>query len=148
MSADHGWDRASPERNRSLYGYMAVVIAPLFFPSGDPTVSLLAALAVFGTAYFVRPLGGIVFGHIGDKYGRKTALLGTLICMGSIELEFRLFASCHSRTPAGSVSRMSARQGLRLLAASCPVGAQGPYCVHNGGYARTRGSRIPNAALY
>ncbi len=66
----------------SLYGYMAVVIAPLFFPSGDPTVSLLAALAVFGTAYFVRPLGGIVFGHIGDKYGRKTALLGTLVCMG------------------------------------------------------------------
>ena len=66
----------------SLYGYMAVVIAPLFFPSGDPTVSLLAALAVFGTAYVVRPLGGIVFGHIGDKYGRKTALLGTLVCMG------------------------------------------------------------------
>ena len=54
----------------SLYGYMAVIIAPLFFPSGDPTVSLLAALAVFGTAYVVRPLGGIVFGHIGDKYGR------------------------------------------------------------------------------
>lgn len=66
----------------SLYGYMAVIIAPLFFPSGDPTVSLLAALAVFGTAYVVRPLGGIVFGHIGDKYGRKKALLGTLICMG------------------------------------------------------------------
>ena len=66
----------------SLYGYMAVVIAPLFFPGGDPTVSLLAALAVFGTAYVVRPLGGIVFGHIGDRYGRKTALLGTLVCMG------------------------------------------------------------------
>ncbi|MDH5857367.1 MFS transporter [Lampropedia aestuarii] len=66
----------------SLYGYMAVVIAPLFFPSGDPTVSLLAALAVFGTAYVIRPLGGIVFGHIGDKYGRKNALLGTLVCMG------------------------------------------------------------------
>lgn len=66
----------------SLYGYMALVIAPLFFPSGDTTTSLLAALAVFGTAYLVRPLGGIVFGHIGDKHGRKTALLGTLICMG------------------------------------------------------------------
>ena len=66
----------------SLYGYMAVVIAPLFFPGGDSTVSLLAALAVFGTAYIVRPLGGIVFGHIGDKYGRKSALLWTLVCMG------------------------------------------------------------------
>ena len=66
----------------SLYGYLAVVIAPLFFPSDDPVTSLLAALAVFGTAYLIRPLGGIVFGHIGDKYGRKRALLATLICMG------------------------------------------------------------------
>lgn len=66
----------------SLYGYMAVVIAPLFFPSGDATVSLLAALAVFGSAYVMRPLGGMVFGHIGYKRGRKAALLGTLVCMG------------------------------------------------------------------
>lgn len=66
----------------SLYGYMAVIIAPLFFPGGDPTVSLLASLAVFGTAYVVRPLGGIFFGHVGDKYGRKKALLATLVCMG------------------------------------------------------------------
>src|SRR5215210_896321 len=66
----------------SLYGYLAVIIAPLFFPNDDPVVSLLSALAVFGTAYLIRPLGGIVFGHIGDKYGRKRALLATLICMG------------------------------------------------------------------
>ena len=66
----------------SLYGYLAVVIAPLFFPSDDPVTSLLSALAVFGTAYLIRPLGGIVFGHIGDKYGRKRALLATLVCMG------------------------------------------------------------------
>lgn len=66
----------------SLYGYMAVIIAPLFFPNDDPVVSLLSALAVFGTAYLIRPLGGIVFGHIGDKYGRKKALVATLICMG------------------------------------------------------------------
>ncbi|QSE90664.1 MFS transporter [Rhodococcus pseudokoreensis] len=66
----------------SLYGYMAVVIAPLFFPSEDPVTSLLSALAVFGTAYLVRPLGGIVFGHIGDRFGRKKALMATLVCMG------------------------------------------------------------------
>ncbi len=57
----------------SLYGYMAVVIAPMFFPSDDPMTSLLSALAVFGTAYLIRPLGGIVFGHIGDRFGRKKA---------------------------------------------------------------------------
>src|SRR3712207_3917488 len=66
----------------SLYGYLAVVIAPLFFPSADPVTSLLSALAVFGSAYLIRPLGGIVFGHVGDKYGRKRALLATLVCMG------------------------------------------------------------------
>lgn len=66
----------------SLYGYMAVIVAPLFFPNDDPIISLLSALAVFGTAYLIRPLGGIVFGHIGDRYGRKKALVATLVCMG------------------------------------------------------------------
>lgn len=66
----------------SLYGYMAVVVAPLFFPNEDPVISLLSALAVFGTAYLLRPLGGIFFGHIGDRIGRKKALVATLLCMG------------------------------------------------------------------
>lgn len=66
----------------SLYGYMAVIVAPIFFPSDDPVVSLLSALAVFGTAYLIRPLGGVVFGHIGDRFGRKKALMATLVCMG------------------------------------------------------------------
>lgn len=66
----------------SLYGYLAVIIAPLYFPSEHPVTSLLSALAVFGTAYLVRPLGGIVFGHIGDRFGRKRALMATLVCMG------------------------------------------------------------------
>ncbi len=66
----------------SLYGYLAIVMAPLFFPSSDPAIALLSALAVFGTAYLMRPLGGIVFGHIGDRLGRKKALLATLVCMG------------------------------------------------------------------
>ena len=66
----------------SLYGYLAVVMAPLFFPNDDPVISLLAALAVFGSSYLIRPLGGIVFGHMGDRYGRKTALVVVLACMG------------------------------------------------------------------
>jgi MHS family proline/betaine transporter-like MFS transporter len=67
----------------ALYGYMAVIMAPLFFPSADPVISLLSALAVFGTAYLIRPLGGIVFGHIGDRHGRKKALVATLVTMGA-----------------------------------------------------------------
>ncbi|WP_242622929.1 MFS transporter [Pseudonocardia sediminis] len=65
-----------------LYGYLAVVVAPLFFPSTDPVVSLLASLAVFGSAFLIRPVGGVVFGHIGDRYGRRRALVVTLVVMG------------------------------------------------------------------
>jgi MHS family proline/betaine transporter-like MFS transporter len=63
----------------SLYGYLAVVMAPLFFPNKDPVVSLLSALAVFGTAYLIRPLGGLFFGYVGDKYGRKTSLVAVIV---------------------------------------------------------------------
>lgn len=66
----------------SLYGYLALVMAPIFFPGEDRVASLLAALAVFAGSYVIRPLGGIVFGHIGDRTGRKKALLAVLVCMG------------------------------------------------------------------
>lgn len=66
----------------SVYGYVAALIAPKFFPSDNPTTSLLATLAVFGSAFVVRPLGGMLFGWIGDRYGRKTSLVATVILMG------------------------------------------------------------------
>lgn len=64
------------------YGYLAALFAPLFFPSGDPTISLLSALAVFGTSFLIRPLGGIVLGHVGDRVGRKSILILTIAGMG------------------------------------------------------------------
>ncbi|WP_420112204.1 MFS transporter [Pseudactinotalea sp.] len=67
----------------SLYGYLAIVLAPLFFPGDDPVVSLLSALAIFAGAYLVRPLGGIIFGHIGDRLGRRKALVIALVSMGA-----------------------------------------------------------------
>lgn len=65
-----------------IYGYLAATIGPLFFPSDNPTASLLAILAVFGSAFLMRPLGGIVLGRFGDRYGRRTVLLATVIGMG------------------------------------------------------------------
>ncbi|SFF16584.1 MFS transporter [Methylobacterium sp. 13MFTsu3.1M2] len=59
----------------ATYGYFSAVIGRNFFPSDSPTTSLLSAFAVFAAAFFMRPIGGVVFGHIGDRYGRKTALL-------------------------------------------------------------------------
>ncbi|PJK18229.1 MULTISPECIES: MFS transporter [Mycolicibacterium] len=66
----------------ALYGYATTVIAPLFFPSSDPVASLLSALAVFALSYVIRPVGGIVFGAVGDRLGRKRALLITILGVG------------------------------------------------------------------
>lgn len=67
-----------------LYGTVtALVFAKRFFPSADPKVALLQAYATFAIPFFVRPLGGIVFSHLGDKVGRKVSLVLTLALMGS-----------------------------------------------------------------
>lgn len=65
----------------AVYGYVAPIIATLFFATGDPTTALLASLATFATAFLVRPLGGLVFGHIGDRFGRRGTLAIALVGM-------------------------------------------------------------------
>ncbi|MNQ53581.1 Proline/betaine transporter [compost metagenome] len=68
----------------AAYGYLAAVIAVVFFPATDKTTGLLATFAVFAISFIVRPIGGIVWGHIGDRYGRRNALsLSILIMSGS-----------------------------------------------------------------
>ena len=67
----------------SIYGYMATIIAPLFFGGGNPAAALLATLAVFGIAFVVRPLGGILLGRLADRIGRRKVLLSTVIGMGT-----------------------------------------------------------------
>ena len=65
-----------------IFGIMAALIGTLFFPSGNPTIDFLAALATFATGFLVRPLGAIFFGRIGDIIGRKYTFLVTLLIMG------------------------------------------------------------------
>src|SRR5215203_5776600 len=65
------------------YATAAVLVFPiLFFPTGNDTTSLLASFAVFGAAMIARPIGAIVFGHFGDKHGRKATLVASLLTMG------------------------------------------------------------------
>ncbi|HGW1697696.1 TPA: MFS transporter [Escherichia coli] len=65
------------------YGTAAVLFfGHLFFPSDDPLISTLAAFATYAVGFLARPLGGIVFGHIGDKVGRKKALVITILIVG------------------------------------------------------------------
>jgi MFS transporter, MHS family, proline/betaine transporter len=65
-----------------LYAISAVMISQLFFPSVSGTASVLAAMATFGAAFFVRPLGGLYFGRLGDRIGRRPVLFITILSIG------------------------------------------------------------------
>src|ERR1700753_2110654 len=66
-----------------LYGTAsALVFGELFFPKGDPLVGTMLAFLTFGVGFVVRPLGGILFGILGDRYGRKPVLVTTLLMIG------------------------------------------------------------------
>jgi MFS transporter, MHS family, shikimate and dehydroshikimate transport protein len=66
-----------------VYGTAAALVFPkLFFPRFDPLAGTLASFATFGVGFFARPIGGAVFGHLGDRIGRKSILVATLLLMG------------------------------------------------------------------
>jgi len=65
----------------AVYGYLAVTLGAVFFPSEDPTISLLSSFAVFGVAFVMRPLGGLFFGPLGDRIGRQRTLAAVIILM-------------------------------------------------------------------
>src|SRR5690242_1448273 len=65
-----------------IFGSLATVIAPLFYPKGNDTLALIAYLSTFAVGFVVRPFGALFFGRIGDIVGRKYAFLITLLIMG------------------------------------------------------------------
>src|SRR6185503_19738535 len=64
-----------------VYGFFAVAIGSQFFPAHDPTVSLIASFGVFAIGFLARPVGAAVFGHVGDKLGRRTAVISSVVSM-------------------------------------------------------------------
>ena len=80
-----------------IYANAAVLVFPqLFFPGSDPTTSVIESLATFSIAFFARPIGSAVFGHFGDKIGRKATLVAALLTMGISTVCIGLLPTYHS----------------------------------------------------
>ncbi|WP_210149712.1 MFS transporter [Paeniglutamicibacter terrestris] len=67
----------------AVYGYLAVTITAVFFPDSDPATGLMLTFALFAISFLVRPLGGFVWGHLGDKIGRREALSWSILIMSA-----------------------------------------------------------------
>jgi MHS family proline/betaine transporter-like MFS transporter len=64
-----------------VYGFVAYALGKVFFPNADPSVQMIAALATFSVPFLIRPLGGLFFGALGDKFGRQKILAATIVIM-------------------------------------------------------------------
>jgi MFS family permease len=99
-----------------IFGSLASVISPLFYPSGNETLALIAYLSTFAVGFVVRPFGALFFGRIGDLVGRKYAFLVTLIIMGSATALIGVLPTYASIGAAAPVALLLIRvlQGLAL----------------------------------
>lgn len=100
-----------------IYATAAVLVFPrLFFPSTDPNTATLASLATFAIAFVARPIGSVLFGHFGDKVGRKTTLVAALLTMGVSTVTIGLLPTYETLGIAASLLLALCRfgQGLGL----------------------------------
>src|SRR5260370_8451164 len=79
-----------------IYATAASLIFPqIFFPSGNPTVAIVASLATYGVGYVARPIGAFVLGHWGDTHGRKQVLILCMFLMGASTMAVGLLPTYH-----------------------------------------------------
>ena len=98
-----------------IYATAAVLVFPsLFFPASDPTTAMLSSLATFGIAFFARPIGSALFGHFGDRVGRKTTLVASLLTMGLSTILIGLLPTYHTAGLAAPVLLALCRLGQGL----------------------------------
>jgi MHS family proline/betaine transporter-like MFS transporter len=104
----------------ALYAQFATVIALHFFPGSDPTAALLSTFAVYAVGFFARPIGGIIFGHFGDRLGRRLALSAAVLCMSGATIAIGL-------TPTYATIGVAAPVVLVLLRVVQGLSAGGEY---------------------
>ncbi|WP_186069275.1 MFS transporter [Burkholderia gladioli] len=106
-----------------VYGYMAALIGPLFFPADHPTAALLSILAIFGSAFLMRPIGGIVLGRLGDRVGRRAVLLVTVLGMGIATAAVGLLPTAATAGVAAPVALLLARLAQGFFSGAEVTGA-------------------------
>lgn len=92
-----------------VYGSLAAVIGPLFFPAADPTTSLLTAFAVYGAAFVARPIGALVFGNLGDRIGRRITLSAVILVMSGASFLIGLLPTYAAAGPLAAVLLVALR---------------------------------------
>ncbi|MEU3875338.1 MULTISPECIES: MFS transporter [Streptomyces] len=94
----------------------ALVLGRLFFPTASPLMGTLAAFATFGIGFIARPLGSMLFGHIGDRLGRRPVLISSLLLTGAATVAVGLLPTYHDAGPAAPLLLVGLRflQGLGL----------------------------------
>ena len=99
-----------------IFGSLAAVIAPLFYPQGNNTLALIAYLSTFAVGFVVRPFGALFFGRIGDRVGRKYSFMVTLMIMGGATAAIGLLPTYASIGIAAPIALLVIRvlQGLAL----------------------------------
>jgi MFS family permease len=99
-----------------IFGSLATVISPLFYPPGNDTLALIAYLSTFAVGFVVRPFGALFFGRIGDLVGRKRAFLVTLLIMGGATAVIGFLPTYHTIGMAAPIALLLIRvlQGLAL----------------------------------
>ena len=141
-----------------IYATAAVLVFPkLFFPNGDPATATLQSLATFALAFVARPIGSAIFGHFGDRIGRKATLVTALLTMGistvlyrsaaDLCVDRRVLAPCCWRCAvsdrdwgwaANGAERCCSRPKMRR-----PASTPGTACSRN--WARRSGCSSPSA---
>ncbi len=137
----------------SVYALSAPALAVHFFPADHPTAALLGTFAVYAVAFFVRPLGGVLFGYLGDRVGRLSVLTATVLLMGAGTMLTGLLPTFDSIGVAATILLVFCRllQGLSMggettggwsyIAESAPEGKRGRWIGVAGCFAY-----VPNAA--
>jgi MHS family proline/betaine transporter-like MFS transporter len=115
----------------AIYGFLATFIAAHFFPAGDDTAALLNTFAIFAAAFFMRPLGGLVFGPLGDRIGRQKVLAVVILLMSGATLLIGLLPTYTSIGVAAPLLLL----GLRCVQGFSAGGEYGGGAVYLAEYA-------------